>query len=299
VGKKAAEILDEMERRYEAGDKDAKPDIITYTIAMKSFLQAGEAESLLDRMEKSDTPPDVVTYNEMIIYWSNVGTIESAERCERILEDMKHLAATKRPALKPNCYSYGIAINAWANSGDSIACERMWRLYSQMKVDNVEPDFATYNALIRSLSVSKERAMLQRADSLLQYMEESNCPSFELNHAVYNPIIKGYLSMDDVENATRVLLRFTKAPEKPSAVIMDIVMQGWLKAGDLEGATSLVDKMQELKDAKLLPVGPDSGTYRYLIGAWRRSTNPEREENIRKLKDRLEALNKRTRPSSA
>ena len=166
-----------------------------------------------------------------------------------------------------------------------------------MKEDNVEPNVVTFNTLITFFAKSKERKVLERADSLLQYMEKSERADLRPDHRQYMPVIKGWLSFGDSNNASRVLIRQvqqyidTQRPgTAPNAIIMNMVMQGWIKVGDLDRATSLIAKMQELKDADLLPEGPNSRTYENLHDAWRRSTHPAKSANMQKLRDRLAQL---------
>jgi len=207
---------------------------------------------------------------------------------------MKQLAKNKNPGLKPGVYSYDIVMNAWAKSDHSESGERMWRLYEQMRENNVEPTIVTFNTLITFLAKSKEREVLQRADSLLQSMEESKHSDIQPDYRHFVPVIKGWLSIGDVDGATRVLFRQVQtyidsknAAAEPNAPIIDMVMQGWIKAGDLDRATSLIAKVQELKDSNVLPDGPDSRTYSSLLRAWVRSMHLEKDVNIQKLKDIL------------
>jgi len=300
AGNKAVEILDEMVRRYRAGDNNAKPSQTSFNIAIKTCLQVGDverAELVMGRMEKSDAPPNIRTYSEILNHWSKVGTPEAAERAEQILMHMKQLAKMKNPDLKPNAFSYTIVMNAWAKSDHSESGERMWRLYEQMRENNVEPSFVTYTTLITFLAKSKARLQIERADFLLQCMEKNKRVDFQPDHRQFAPVIKGWLSIGNVENATRVLIHSvdqyldTKSiGVAPNAVIIDMVMQGWVKAGELDRATLLLEKMQELKDSKLLPEGPNVRTYKFLLGAWRRSRHPDKPANMQKLKARIAVL---------
>ena len=297
AGKGAVRLLDEMQRRYKAGDNDVKPNEISFRYAIKACLQAGDtkrAEALLSRMEKSDMPPNIRLYTDILLYWSQVGTPNAAEQAEQLLRRMKQLARTMSPALKPNVYAYNIAINAWSRSGDLDTCGRMWTLYQQMKEDNVEPDFVTFTTLITFFAKLKEEELLERADSLLLCMEKSKRPDCLPDFRHFVPVIRGWLSIDDngVENATQVLMRFIDSPRaKPSPEVIDMVMQGWLKAGNLEQATSLLVKMQELDDANLVLEGPNSTTYNSLLRARQKiSTHPVKSGNVKKIKERLASL---------
>lgn len=287
VGKRAVEILEEMERRYQAGDRNAKPDVISYTLVIKTCLQAGDAERaevVMDRMENSDTPPTIRIYSDILNHWANIGTPEASELAERILSYMKQLADTKDPSLKPSAYSYNIVMGAWSKSGDPNACDRMWRLYEQMKEDNVEPDLVTFNTLISFFAKSKERQSIERADSLLRCMEQSKHTENRPDHRHFVPLIRGWMDNGDMNSATKVFLRFVNSPSsKPSSNVMGMVMQGWIRAGDLDRATMLIDKMQELKDSNRLPEGPDARTYKSLRYAWTRSPHPDKSATIQRL----------------
>jgi pentatricopeptide repeat protein len=286
-------MLNEMESRYRAGDNNVTPDSISFNLAIRTCLQTGDterAEVVMDRMEQSATPPDTRTYNQILQHWSKVGTGEAAERIEQIIARMKE------PTSKPDCYSYSIAMSAWSKTGHSNGYERMWRLYEQMEKENLEPNFLVMTTLITALSKSKDQRWVERADALLQDMNDGKRPSIAPDHRLYVPVIRGWLDIGDLENATRLLMRFAYARSstprctKPNSMIVDIVTREWIKAGNLVRATSLVDNIQALKDANLLPEGPGPHTYRHLVEAWVSSMHPERAVNVQRLCDKIAAF---------
>jgi hypothetical protein len=210
---------------------------------------------------------------------------------------MKQSAKTNSAFVRPDVFCYTIVINAWANSGDSNAYTRIWRLYEQMEEDNVEPNIVTYTTLLTFLTKFKEREMVQRSDWLLQCMEESERSDIQPDYWQYVPVIDGYLSLGDVNNAMQIFMRFAMARSsvidpaaKPNLIFMETMMQEWIKAGDLNRVTPLVSKMQELKDVKLLPEGPNSQTYKSLLDAWKRSQRPEKDDVIERIEDILAEL---------
>jgi pentatricopeptide repeat protein len=159
-----------MESRYEQGDTNAKPNEISYTLAMKTCFQAGDlvkADAIMKRMEKSDTPPDIRTYSDILLHYSHMGTTAAAERTEQILAYMTELGRSV-PLLRPNIYSYSIALNAWASSGDANAADRMWAIYEQTKREKVPMDSVFSTALITFLSKMKRRTSMQRALEILR-----------------------------------------------------------------------------------------------------------------------------------
>lgn len=251
---------------------------------------------LMRRMELSETPPNHRTFNDVLTYLSKIGTPQAAERCEKILARMKQLSETHNPALKPNTFAYTIAITAWSRSCAQNAGERMLALYERMNRDNVEHDTVMFNTLIPFLANSRVPNMIDRAESLLDVMEEHKRPNIRPDHRHLIPVIRGFLGIGDIDSATRVFSRITRSCINGNTrgvkvnVIVDMMMQGFIRAGDIQRATSVVDQMQKLKDDNLLMEGPDCVTYHTLIGAWQRSLAPGKAENMQKLKGRLEAM---------
>lgn len=300
AGQRAEMILNDFEQRHKAGDDSLRPNERAFTLAIEACLQAEDHErvnALLTRMEKSDIIISRKTYISILKYWSAFGSSAAAEYAERILLHMKHLAAAKGPLLTPDVYAYTLTLDAWTKSGDPSSYERIWKIYKQMIEENVEPNLVTFNSLIRHFSLSNDRQLVQRADSVLTSMENSKRPKIQPDQGHYYPVIKGYLSLGDADSATRVFVRSiqtyikTKNPEaKPNSIIIDVVMQGWIKHDDLARGTALLDKMQELHEAKLLPDGPDERAYQTLLWAWKRSKLPEKRENIAKLEKRVAAF---------
>ena len=296
-GQKAVELLDEIERRYQAGDTSVKPDVVTYTLAIKACLQVDDverAEAVLKRMEKSDTPPDVRTYSEILRYWSHIGTLEAAEQAETILMQLKQMAETEDPAsIKPNCFTYNITIYAWSRTGYADANERMWRLYEQMEQDGIEPDTVTFNTLVTYLAKSERRLDLERADSLLLTMGEFKRGHIFLDHRHYLPVIKGWITLGDIESAANVLLRTAKNYNKEQDVgldlnsIVDLVVQAWISLDNLERATWLLAEIQKLKDRNCIPRAPRQQAYKQLLRKWKSSQHPEKENYIRTLNYRI------------
>ena len=211
---------------------------------------------------------------------------------------MQQLAKTKDPSLKPDVFSYNICMKAWAKSVNcNNACERMWGLYERMKEDNVQPDAVTFNTLITYLTKSNEETLaMERADLLLQTMERSNGSDLEPDFRHFQPVLKGWLRNGNAMKAAGVLkrridnyLETRKSEGAPNAATIDMVVQGFIQSGDLDKATMLVQKMQDLKDTKLLPEGPNHRTYSSLLTAWERSSRPDKSTNMQQLQARVVA----------
>jgi pentatricopeptide repeat protein len=285
AGKRAEDVLGDMERRYRAGDTRSKPNAITYNLAIKACFQAGDpekADAVMKRMEKSDTPPNVRTYNDILQHYSQIGTSAAAERAEQILAYMKDLAKST-PSLKPNTFSYSIVLAAWARSGDPNAANRMWKIYEQMATDQIDLDTFVYTSFISFLAKSRKLEDVERADLLLQSMENSNRRVIQPDSRHFTSVVKGYANRGSPESATRILIRSAEAymkgkndEAKPIPLTFYWVTKAWIRSGNLEKATLIVKEMQELRDRERLPEGPDVRTYQMLLSAWSKSTHPKK-----------------------
>jgi pentatricopeptide repeat protein len=299
AGERAEEILDDIERCYRAGAMHMKPNAITYTLAIKACFQAGDlarAEAVMKRMEQSDSPPDIRTYSDILQHYSQIGTPAAAERAEQILAYMNDLAKSD-PSLKPNTLSHNIVLAGWARSSDPNAANRMWKIYEQMATDQIDLDTVAYTTLISFLAKSRKLEDVQRADLLLQSMENSNRTDIQANSRHFTSVVKGYANRGSPESATSILIRNAEAymkgkndEAKPNPLTFYLVTTAWIRSGNLETATSVLEKMQELCDTNRIPKGPDIRTYQFLLAAWRKSTHPKKDLYTTKLRAKIAGL---------
>ena len=189
AGREAEDLLSTMRQRR------IKPNDIVFNLAISACYRSKDferAESIMSAMEQSDTPPDLITYSEILTHFAKRGTAEAAQRCEAILKHVQSLAETN-PAMKPNAYTYSIVISAWARCTAPYPAltERLWNLYQQMTAAGVSLDSVCYNQLINFLSNSKKVRDLQRADDLLKTLEESGDRHVRPDALNYFAVMKG------------------------------------------------------------------------------------------------------------
>lgn len=298
-GKRAVELLDEMQRLHDAGDQNMFPDVVAYTLAMRACLHANDTSrinEIMARMKSSkSTLPNLRSYSELLSYYSKLGTPEAAARCEAILSQLKQLSVSN-PDLKPNVYIYTMAISAWLRSGFEAASNRAWNLLDRMKREGIEPSMVTNTAFVTHFCKSGEREDLERADFVVSCMESRSMVDLP-NFGHYSAVIKGWLDLGQVAKANDVLMRCVKTFKKsqrgdcaPSAIVIDMVMQGWIREGNLNQALSLIQCFQELKDKSLIPAGPNLRSYSDLLEAWKASDQPERETAIRFIEEEMNTM---------
>lgn len=194
---KAEALLNEMENS--TNDTRMKPDMITYTMAIRACLRVNDtirAESLLRRMENSDTPPDRITYNIILNHCSKLNTTAAAEKATQLLQYMLSAShqqqqpmSPSQPSsnsssnsnsnsahdLKPDLYSYSRVIAAWAGSGDPNASNRIWKIYQSMIHDEkLSLNMVCYTKILAFFSKTNSITDLHRAIQVLEAMEQQS-----------------------------------------------------------------------------------------------------------------------------
>jgi Pentacotripeptide-repeat region of PRORP len=297
-GTRAIAILEDMEQRSrETNDKSLLPNKVIYDLALNVCLQGANditsTEEILKRMEKSDYPPDLRLYNEVLSSYSLVNSVEATERAEKMLDYIEKLSKSDSQ-LKPNDFTYNTVINCWITSQDSTAPERAWHVYEQMLEDSVRPNMGTFNALIPFLSKSS-RGLLDvgRADELLELMESGKIPGVAPDRRHYGPVMNGWITIGEAQKAADVLLRRVKTYIsatsqnkercKPTPDHFYLVANGWIRNDKLVEATEFIEQMQALFDKGHIPEGPDLYSYLTLHSAWSRSNRSEAARYIEKL----------------
>jgi pentatricopeptide repeat protein len=289
----AINLLDEMERRHRMGEKNIAPNVICYALAIKSCTEDFSAcTGLLERMKQNHVPLHVRVYNEILLLWSKIGTEDAVEKSEMILKEMWDISK-RQSQCRPDVYSYNLVLSAIRKVKTPTNYCKAWKLYEEMLNRGVEANMYIYTGLITHLSSFLHESAAEMADQILQTMETSRQPGIFPDYRHYSSVIRGWLDIDNPENATKALMRsvdtyssargsrWTAAPDAPT---IDRVIQGWIHVGDLERATVLVHDLNELKGSGLIPTGPNDRTIRSLLDAWERSNNPGKMQFMTKLK---------------
>jgi Pentatricopeptide repeat domain/PPR repeat len=304
AGLMASVILDTMQDFCRKGDMLVQPNAQTYRLAIQACFQAKDqwrADELLHRMEQSGVELELQTYNDSLLQHAQIGTGEAAERAQDILEHMHSLAMSNR-SLKPTLLTYSTVLSAWAKSNDPIAADSMWRLYEQMKMNSVALDRNCYGMLLQHLAHSSVVKDLQRADFLLQEMENGACPASPPDGPLYAAVLKGFAEAGDVEMASNVLYRFVDAflsnenneRLKPHRHVFHSVVSACIRSGDLVRATLVLETARERLDEyarqypdRAMDFGPDRETFQALVSAWAQSQRVDKSIYVKRIKSKM------------
>jgi pentatricopeptide repeat protein len=219
-----------MQDRYKSGDKELKPNVVSYNTVINAYAKAGNAdraEAILEEMHQDyeqgnhDAKANVCSFNTVLSAWSRSGSAKGAERAEMILLRMKKLYESGKFDTKPDVISYSIILDCWAKSLSRGSAEKTEKIFREMQCLNSSGDKAlkldvvsyttVINAWANECSIFGGNEAVGKAQSLLTEMltlAEKGDSKMMPNTFTYNALLKTIASSslpDKVERANIVL----------------------------------------------------------------------------------------------
>jgi hypothetical protein len=197
-----------------------QPDVVSHATMLLAYSNGGlplEAEQYLNEMEQhaetTNVYPNTICYNTTMSAWLKSRRPESLDKVIALLHRMDNLKAMGVPCVKPDRFTYGFVIEAYAKSPMTDGPERAEALLFQTAQDedaNLRPDIVTYNKVLsafakRSFDESTKGA--ERTEHLLRRMQRQhewspNCfPAPDL--ASYNCCISAWTNIGGPEALQR------------------------------------------------------------------------------------------------
>ena len=267
------------------------PDTFSYNLAIRAWSRSRrgrEAAEHADRiLEEMQAPKDIVTYATVISAWATSGmkahAVQRAEQLLRQLED--------EPTLEPNTVVLNSVMSTWVKSRSPGACKRTEELLNEMEQSSepsIQPDLISYNTHLHALSLqAKKPGMAQKADALLQRMEERyerGDASFAPNLFTYNLVIEAWSKSPDkgaAMKAAHVLRKLTKVQNsrrtgvEPDTFSFNQVLAA-LSRSSMKGAAKMAEEllgyMEKAYRTGVHPnAKPDAMGYGSVIQAYARS----------------------------
>jgi pentatricopeptide repeat protein len=197
-----------------------------------------KAEGLIVYMDQVDTEngslgvcsPSINTFTSLIDAYAQRNEWEAANQADRILNQLLDQYMEGNDDLEPNIATWGIVINSWARlskKNRTGAAERAGRLLKRMEDlyqagrISCRPDAIVYVTCMNAYAFSKNGSGAAEAEQLLDEMNEC------------------YLDGDD--------------SMKPSARSIKIVIDSWVKNGDMERAEDFLDKYEDFVASEQTP----------------------------------------------
>ncbi|GLB36039.1 putative PPR repeat family protein [Lyophyllum shimeji] len=142
-----------------------------------SINREDEAQALLKQMEAHGPSPDLVSYNTFMAYYGRRGNFKA------LASLVSRMAAQK---LEGDVFSFSTILSALLKAGRDDAPEIMFDI---MRKHGIEPNVATYSAIIDHQMRERNERNLEAAMRMLQTMEQD--PDLQPNEITYTSILAG------------------------------------------------------------------------------------------------------------
>ncbi|KAL3910343.1 MAG: hypothetical protein SGILL_007729 [Bacillariaceae sp.] len=278
--KRAAMVVDSLSNDY-----DLEPNAVITGLLIKILAKsraneaAHDAESLLkEAVEKfppgtEDGMNDVEVFNKVVTAWAKSRNADGPSRAQQLIVFMDELAA---PECAPNSRTFTSLIDAYAQTQDFEGIENaeailnnVLDLFLHDGRDDLEPNVATwtivisaYSRLCKSSKTYKrnQREAAKRAGRLLKRMEslyENGRVSFGPDVITYISVLNAFAFSKDKDNIAQAEQLLDEMNEryldgddsmKPSMRSVKILVDAWIKTGEMDSAESLYDKYEDTID---------------------------------------------------
>ena len=297
----------------------SEPDEISWNNVLAAYSNNGRDDGLvsalrlLKEMEESDgaVKPSTISYNLIMDAMTHRGTIESAEKAEKILDKMEGQFEAGNTAVKPSGVSYNIVINGYAKSGSPDAGDKAQALLKRMGSAEVSPDAISYTSVIDSFANSGQRDAADRAENLLNTMhaESGIAPSRVTFNSVMNAVAKSGAS-GSAQRAEAILKQMEdlyqagNSDVRPDDISYSTVLNAWARSGESDAADRAEAILFKLEKASKQGTGvkPNAYCYSSVLNALARSKDPTAPERALALLNRMDEMyqggNRDARPNS-
>jgi hypothetical protein len=269
AGRRAEELLAEMDELYQAGDESMRPSLICHSSAINA--------------------------------WAKSRAKDAGIRAEALLEKMQMMNANGNEDMKPNEQCYGAVLDAWAKSGDSSNAERflskLEMLYEggDMAADPRRQNYI--NSVIDSIVRSRQKDSPDRCMALLERMKKKYGlePCVRTQNSLINAIAKAE-RRDSAEKAESILFGMLDTNNEdlmPSTVTFNICIDAWSRSRTSDApnrAERLLNTMKEYNEKGFTFIKPDVVSYSACITAWGRSREKDGAQRSEAILTHMQAL---------
>jgi len=205
--KKANDLLDSLEQRFQTGQINFAPNIFSYNLVLEAWARSSEESAAVRAMEvfrnllKTErVRPDRFSFNQVLVSFSRSSIAGSARQAEQILKYMKDAFETGIINDRPGSLEYSAVIASHARIGEPGSAQRAEQLlaYLEMKTaagdDHFKPNLVAFNDVIDAWARSGEGTLAARkAEALLarlRFLVEAGDETMQPNIVTYNRLLQ-------------------------------------------------------------------------------------------------------------
>jgi pentatricopeptide repeat protein len=309
---KAEDFLRTMIQYSNKGWFEITPDVVSYSIAIKAWANTNHedapqrAEDLLHEMSKRGLAPSERSYSSVLMTWARSKKDYAPDRAYAILTNISRLYEKNDTNVKPNTFCCAAVITAYMNNGNAKRAEQtlleQCERYEMTRDPDLLPNVVSFNSVIHTWSKSGRPEAAQKAEALLQRMQDFatswNESSLMPETRSFNSVLIAWARSKERDAPYRceeILQRMNSLYKhrymqcQPDVVSFGTVLDCWSKSRISEGperAEAILRHMERLYMAGT-GVQPDVRSYNTVMNAWAHSGHPDAVLRAQALFDEL------------
>ncbi|KAL9152827.1 hypothetical protein ABFS82_10G007800 [Erythranthe guttata] len=144
------------------------------------------------------------------------------------------LKQMKTSRLKPDIMCYNLVLDGLVENGEFTSADKV---FDELLVLGLAPDIYTYNVYIKGLCVQKK---LEDGIKLMCAMKALGCSP---DLCTYSTILRALCKAGEFDRVTEVVTEMRQKSMQLNPKIYDILVDGFIANGDVNGARCLLDEM--------------------------------------------------------
>jgi hypothetical protein len=309
AGKKAIDILDEIEQRYIIGEVRLILTEIPYILAMQTCLHVDDingAETVMDRLGLSkQINPSMRHFFNFLMFLNKTGTPAAAKFCEKIINFMREMAQSGNLELRPNLQCYLVVLSTYQRCakelGSTVVAEGMIRMFGLAEVDGFGLEAKLCSTIISHLSRTNDQRFLEKANEILKALEDN--VTIRPEQHLFSCVSEGWLQGGYHEKALEVMRRGLsefvegRLKEVPDEKIFENILTTFVTKGDLLKATKIQLEVLQSTNLSWPPLESSLRVLQILRSAWDKSNSPDRLLQMKVLEEQTMMLESRVCPN--
>ncbi|ESQ32426.1 hypothetical protein EUTSA_v10004021mg [Eutrema salsugineum] len=199
---------------------NCQPDVHTYSILIKSFLQVfafDKVQDLLSDMRRQGIRPNTITYNTLIDAY---GKAKMFVEMESTLIQM-----LGEEDCKPDSWTMNSTLRAFGGTGQ---IEMMENCYDKFQSSGIEPNIRTFNILLDSYG---KTGNYKKMSAVMEFMQKYH---YSWTIITYNVVIDAFGRAGDLKQMEYLFRLMQSERIKPSCVTLCSLVRAYGRAGKAE-----------------------------------------------------------------
>jgi pentatricopeptide repeat protein len=268
--------------RYNKGEAACLPDLISYNLILDAWAKSGGTGC----GTRADVRPDQRSYVAAMSAVIRSGEENVIDRVERIRKK------AKSRGIDDDAYVFSTLLDAYATAGPNGSRTKVEEILGELeKIDTTMDDrIVVYNTALKLFKESQDKDAPSHAEELFQRMKSQGA----VDQVSYGTLITIYANQKGDSSARARVESLLKDMHetclKPTTLVMNSVMNMWVRSGELNKAKDILDQMEEAYNNGSYELAPSVVSYTTLMNGWAKSKDARKVEKTEEVFERMRSM---------